>query len=140
VAGYPVSKTDVNMVSRKITKEPFVLHTVPKPPSFYSKNGFHLEASILSSFHRRKSRFYGEDNYHLSPEPWGISGSGLWCIPSFAVPSPEEAPFYLVGIMTEYYQQKSFFHANHIREAVKLLDRLAEITVGISANQSSESY
>ena len=127
VAGYPVSKTDVNMVGRKISKEPFVLHTVPKSPSFYQKNGFAPEQSILTSFHRRKSRFYGEEGYQKSPEPYGISGSGLWCIPSFVTASPEDATFYLVAVMTEYHPQQSFFHATHIREAIKIMTTLTQI-------------
>ncbi len=122
VAGYPGSRNAVNQKQKKVIIEPFVLHNAAKPISIYTNAGIDPHSFILSSFHRRMSRFSNEMSFHKSPEPYGISGSGLWYIPSFLAKKPKHPSFFLVGIQSEYHPDRSFFKASHISEALRIID------------------
>lgn len=122
VAGYPVTRTKVSLAKKVISTEPFVLETTSKPPLFYRANGIDPRRQLAMPFHRRMSRFYGDQNLHKSPDPVGISGSGLWCVSSLVCEEPKNASFSLVGIMIEYHSSQSFFKATHIRQVLHMID------------------
>jgi hypothetical protein len=102
IVGHPISKTSIDYKRKKIKYEPLGYLSKSREDKYYGKLGFNKQQSILLSFNRRRSCFMFEGGMNISPNPKGISGCGLWYIPSYFT---EEITFKLAGIMVEYHNE-----------------------------------
>lgn len=104
--GYPSSKTKV--LSMKIFEKPLVYHTsaLKKQPT---------ANEITFSYNKRKSITYDKKVYIFAPDPYGLSGCGLWYLSSFS----QDINYKLVGIFKEYDRKKNVGVATHVRSLLE---------------------
>jgi hypothetical protein len=124
IVGYPISKTSIDYKRKKILHEPLLFISKSKAEDAYNKRLIKSGQNILLGFNRRKSSFIGENEMNMSPVPTGISGCGLWYIPSYF---SEKTEFKLAGIMIEYYDKENMVLATKIRMVMELIEPLENI-------------
>lgn len=127
IVGYPCSLSKLNRQKTILTVEPFPYLTVPKDISIYGIRKEDPYKRILLSYHKDKASFFFDDKIHSSPSPYGLSGCGLWYIPSFKITDMNNIPFGLIGVMTNFdeYLKHSLICATRIDEALKVTDPIA---------------
>jgi hypothetical protein len=58
---------------------------------------------------------------HHGPEPIGVSGGGLWYLPSFFVERGKNVPLILIGIMIEHHGSFNILAASRISLITEIL-------------------
>lgn len=118
IVGFPISKTSIDYKMKRIKTEPFVFISKSKDENSYLKQRINDTQNILLGFSKRRSAFVGENEMNISPTPTGISGCGLWYIPSYF---SEKVVFKLSGIMIDYYHKTNMMLATKVEEIMKLI-------------------
>ncbi len=113
IAGYPVSGVKKTSGKTEFSPIPVKFLTYPLQEKSYKKHKFNPDHFILVKYQRRLAEFGSRQKY-ITKEIKGISGSGLWYIPSWNEMKKGIPRFYLVGIMTENYKDKGFLVALRI--------------------------
>lgn len=103
--GYPSSKTKI--LGMKLFEKPLVYHTSSEQVQPNSDE-------IAFAYNKRKSVTYEKRVYTFAPDPNGLSGSGLWYIPSFS----NKITFKLVGIFKEFDRKKNTGVATHVKSLI----------------------
>ena len=124
ILGYPNTKTIINHRAKKIGIEPFVYIAKSKSQNFYEKHRYNKSSSILLNFNRRRSSFVTVHEKHMSPDPRGVSGGGLWYVSTYDIPELKDVSFHLCGIMIEHDAQNNFMVATRVEEFVPVLKEL----------------
>lgn len=100
ICGFPGTKTNYNPYHKKYQVQPFTFLTEP-----YSKPkgeaGLATDWSIFAKYPRKKLMKLPESTKTVGPEPYGISGCGIWCLKNSIISEGEEPLLHLVGIMIE---------------------------------------
>lgn len=100
--GFPVTRTNYNPTSKEFKSESFLFLTIPANQSIYHELGCRLNINTLVRYSKKKVINLYNGKRVTSPDPFGISGSGLWYIPSISEKLNEEPPKKLVAILTEW--------------------------------------
>lgn len=124
IVGYPISKTQVDAKRKKVKVEPFVFIGTSKENEHYSKHGFSIENNVLINYSKRKNGFLFENEMNIGPNPKGISGCGLWYIPSYFIENPEKVNFKLAGIMIEFLSEYNIMAATRTKKIIELVKSL----------------
>lgn len=123
IVGFPNSKTAIDYKKRKIKTEPLVYISKSENENKYLKLKVNKRTNTLLVYNRRKSTFVSENEMNMSPVPDGISGCGLWYIPSYITDKPVPK---LSGIMTEYFDKDNMMLATKIEAALQMISLLNE--------------
>lgn len=121
ILGHPISKTYIDTKRKKVTHEPLLFIGKSKDQFFYNKFGLDSQVNTLIGFNKRRSSFLGENDMNICPEPTGISGCGLWYIPSYFVEHAKNVDYMLSGIMIEHYANKNLMVGTKIEVAMSLI-------------------
>jgi hypothetical protein len=121
VVGHPISKTYIDVKRKMVTHEPLLFIGKSKDQHFYDKIGLDIRVNTLIGFNKRRSSFLGENEMNISPEPKGISGCGLWYIPSYFVEDIKNVNYMLSGIMIEHHINKNVMVSTKIEAAMTLI-------------------
>lgn len=113
IAGYPVSGVKKTSGKAEFTPIPVKFLTYPVENKKYENHNFNPDHFILVKYQRKLAPFNSAEK-QITKELKGISGSGLWYVPSWKELKNGVPKFYLVGIMTENHKNKGFLVALRI--------------------------
>lgn len=116
VVGFPVSRTKRNPEKQIIKPDPFVYLTKIAEQKYYDKLTFDNQQSILVNYQKSKVKMMSAEKKQIlrGPEPVGISGCGLWHLPSFFVEKGAKVPLILTAIMLEHHNRFNILSATKI--------------------------
>lgn len=138
IAGYPASKTKIDLKKNKLKFNPLVARTVPYLRKFgidnFTKGFHHIVEYPIGSF---KETSTGQKM--RAPKPHGISGSGLWVFPNDVAQGNNPA---LIGILSEYYENKAVMVSTKIDLYLDLIRQKFDSSItnnGISVDLAYEN-
>lgn len=95
IFGFPAKKIDINESTKAIVQYPFKFFTRGYSTSAHVRNvHFNPKYNLLLEFHKKKIVDLATQRRQTAPDPYGISGCGLWFL--------DGLEYHLVGIMTEW--------------------------------------
>ncbi len=95
IYGHPAKKTEIIDDTKAIIQYPFKFFTRGYSTSPHAKNAhFNPKYNLLLEFHKKKIADTKTGKRQVAPNPYGISGCGLWYL--------DRMKYRLVGIMTEW--------------------------------------
>lgn len=95
IFGFPAKKIELCEDTKAIVQYPFKFHTRGYSTSRHAgKAHFNPKYNLLLEFHKKKIEDIKTGMRQTAPDPYGISGCGLWFL--------DEGEYRLVGIMTEW--------------------------------------
>jgi len=101
--GYVCSGSKVKYGTDKFIAKPFNYVTVPADEKIYKELSCQLFENIIIHYDKKKVFNYRTKETKVGPDPFGISGSGLWYIPPNQIVKPgDKVSKQLVGIMIEW--------------------------------------
>lgn len=100
--GFPASKSKYNTFKKSIVSNPFIYTTMPAKQNIYDELKSPIFSNLIVHYEKEKVFDYKTGQYQTGPDPFGISGSGLWFIPSQLREKGEKIDKKLVAIMTEW--------------------------------------
>jgi hypothetical protein len=119
IAGYPAAAS--TMSRDRCSAEFFGLIGVATHDRLYRKHQYSREVHLLVKFNvRRNQMLRGSASY--TPEPWGMSGGGIFSWPQNAnslEPNPDPR---LVAITTDWNQRRAFFAGTQIYFFIKMIE------------------
>ena len=123
--GYPASKTKIKVLEKKtIERRPFFFVTHPvilKNKNSSLKNDFH----VIAKYSKNSTRHYLTHAQSRGPSPRGMSGCGIWLI-------SERYPLVnaqLVGILSEYHDNRSILVGSKIDLYIDLIKQVADPSI-----------
>lgn len=114
VIGYPATKNKFNRVTKSLKSNPFIFTTEPANNETYTQLNHDISINVIVNY--KKNRVYKNrsKNCVTGPDPFGISGSGLWFLPCQIHPS-ERRRNYLIGILHTWpIRNRNFLVATRI--------------------------
>ncbi|MES2704898.1 MAG: hypothetical protein V4649_19840 [Bacteroidota bacterium] len=120
IVGHTISKTNIDNKKRKIKLKPLVHIGKSLDEKAYEKKGYEKAINTLISYDQRRGTIIGSNEMSMSPTPKGISGCGLWYIQSYTIANPQDADFYLMGIMIEHDKQNRMMVGTKSEELAKI--------------------
>lgn len=133
VFGHPISGTSIDTKKKRLKMKPFYHICKTETRDVYDniwfktdtqprqKFKFDWHKSTLLRFNRRKSTYIGSGVMSMSQHPKGISGCGVWYFPDHRVADPNDAEFFLAGIITEYHPSQGYLVATNTEYIAYLL-------------------
>lgn len=102
VFGYPVTKSKVNSFKNTIKISPFVYNTIPAVEDIYSKLQYDKAQNILLKYDKKNFYNYESNSFSVGPDPYGISGGGVWHVAMNINPESITPVIKLVSILTDW--------------------------------------
>jgi hypothetical protein len=112
--GFPATKSKYNRVKDEIKSKPFIYTTMPASTETYSKLKCDLFTNIIVHYDKKRVKNYKTGLFNTGPDPYGISGSGLWFIPPQLEMPGQDVNKKLVGIATEWSENKKYWICTRI--------------------------
>jgi len=100
--GFPATMSKYNRHKDEIKSNPFIYTTMPAESEVYQKLNCETYCNIIVKYDKGKIINYKTKKQQTGPDPFGISGSGLWYIPSQLEVPGKKLDKLLVAIMTEW--------------------------------------
>ena len=116
VVGFPITRTKLKTQTSKIIANPFIFLTKKSKQSIYDKLEFESHSNLILNYRKRKIKD-SNGNVIQGPDPYGISGWGLWYLPELKM---GVTPI-LVGIMTEWRSSLAAIVATRIHIVTEVL-------------------
>jgi len=104
--GYPVSQTKPKYKTVEVTANPFCFSTWPKAPDIYPVMNCKWNENIIIHFDKHGFIDNKTGKKIIVPNTYGMSGSGLWCVPEQTNDTEKKINKKLVGILTEWWDAK----------------------------------
>jgi hypothetical protein len=100
--GFPASKNKFNKFKNELKSRPFIYTTMPAKIEVYKELGCEPFTNIIVHYDKDNVVDYKTKEHSVGPDAFGISGGGLWYIPSQLVNPGDKIEKKLVGILTEW--------------------------------------
>lgn len=100
--GFHATKSKFNKYKNELKSSPFLFTTMPAEPELYEELNCEPYSNIIVHYDKKKVKDYKTNQTTTGPDPFGISGSGLWHTPSQVKAKGEKIDKLLVAIMTEW--------------------------------------
>lgn len=100
--GFPSSKSKYNPYKNELKSVPFQYVTMCADDSIYKEQGCAKNENLIVHYDKNNVLNYSSGKKTIGPDPYGISGSGLWYIPETEVLKTSNIDKKLVAIMTEW--------------------------------------
>jgi hypothetical protein len=100
--GFPASKSKYNSHKDEIISKPFIYTTMPAESPIYAALKCESFSNVIVHYDKEKVKDYTTGQFQTGPDPFGISGSGLWFTTPQAKGEGEHIDKKLVAIMTEW--------------------------------------
>lgn len=114
--GFPASRTKVKFEDKSLlVSEPFIFETIlEESDKKCSRLKLDLDINCMVNYHYKKLIDKNTGKKVKSPNPRGLSGSGLWTVIN-------ERP-YLLAIMTNFNHKESVFWGVNIEEIITIIE------------------
>jgi hypothetical protein len=122
IVGFPITRTKLKPDTHTIKVDPFIFLTNEAKNSLYPKLVFENHSNIILNYRKRKIRNFN-GTIGQGPDPYGISGCGLWYLPELKIGTDGNVPFKLVGIMTEWHNNDNAIIATRIHIVTEVIRR-----------------
>ena len=100
--GFPASWSKFNSYKNELVSKPFQYITMSADDSVYEKLGCNPNVNLIVHYDKTNVVNYASGEKKTGPDPYGISGSGLWYIPETEALKTSDINKKLVAIMTEW--------------------------------------
>jgi hypothetical protein len=137
IAGYPASKTKIDLKQNRLKFNPLILRTIPYLRKLddhkFSKGLHHIVEFPINSF---KETSTGQRM--RAPQPHGISGSGLWL---YTTGNNRSSIPLLIGVLSEYHENTAIVISTKIDLYLDLVRQKFDASIqndGIKAELDSE--
>lgn len=128
IYGFPAKKYKIDRKTKAIIQYPFRYLTRGYSASGHTRHvNYDPAINLLMEFHKTKTRDISSGRRENAPDPYGMSGCGLWYF--------DGLEFRLVGIMTEWKQPKERIPAlmgTKIYQVLKLITTFENRAFSIS--------
>ena len=113
--GFPSSKSKYNAHKNELKSVPFEYITMCADDSIYKELGCAKYMNLIVHYDKKNVIDYSSGEKKNGPDPFGISGSGLWYIPETEVLKTHGIKMKLVAIMTEWpFNNKQYWIGTRI--------------------------
>ena len=102
--GFPHSKAAVIPTTREFKPKMYSYTSNPSEDAVYASLGFSKQTHLLVHFSRKKVIAHTEELFTF-PEPWGMSGGGVWRLANLSKLNSQSFVPALVGIAIEYHEK-----------------------------------
>ena len=123
IVGFPVTQSKLNPITEKIKVDPFIFLTNEAKKNLYKRLDLEEDLNILLNYRKAKIKSFDTKLAGQGPDTYGVSGSGLWYLPSLVIKKGEYVPFRLVGIMIEWRRNQSVLIATRIHRVIEIIKR-----------------
>lgn len=100
--GFPASMSKYNSYKKELKSTPFQYITMCAEDCVYEKLGCKSKENLITHYDKKNVVDYKSGEKKTGPDPYGISGSGLWYVPETEVLKTSGVNKKLVAIMTEW--------------------------------------
>ena len=121
LVGFPVSRSKIKPATSTIRVAPFIFLTEESEKNYYKTLDFEEHSNIILDYRKAKIKSFDTKLAVQGPDTYGVSGSGLWYLPSLIVAEGQAVPFKLTGIMIEWRSDKSAVVATRIHIATEII-------------------
>lgn len=113
--GFPATKSKYNSYKDEIKSHPFIYTTLAASQEVYEELRCLRYVNIIVHYEKEKVVDYNTGQTLTGPDPFGMSGCGLWHIPPQIVENGEYIKKNLVGILTEWpVENRNYFIGTRI--------------------------
>jgi hypothetical protein len=133
IAGYPANKTKFDNETKILKFNPLVIRTVPIVKD-YSRIGFPKAYHHAVSYPKKSFKETSTEQRMTAAQPHGMSGSGLWIL---AGESELNYHPFLIGILSEYHENKSLIFSTKIDLYLSIIKQLFDNSLpyhGVNVN------
>ena len=99
--GFPYTKSKYNKYKKRLKSVPYHYITIPCKAKAYEELKCNPKINVVLNYERKKVFNFRKKTHQIGPELYGISGCGLWYVPSQNNPSIEPIKK-LVAIINEW--------------------------------------
>ena len=100
--GFPATMSKFNTYKNELVSKPFLYITMSGDDNAFKKLGCNPNINFIVNYDKKNVIDYTSGIKKNGPDPYGISGSGLWYIPETEVLKNSNVNKKLVAIMTEW--------------------------------------
>ena len=120
IVGFPITRTKLKPSTHSIKVDPFMFLTKQMKGNVYTKLAFETHSNIILEYRKRKIRNFN-GTAGQGPDPYGLSGCGLWHLPELKIDLDGKVPHKLVGIMTEWHSAHNAVVATRIHIVTEVI-------------------
>ena len=121
--GFPASKSKFNSFKNSFKSTPLIYSSELASYETYEQLKCNASSNIIVHFEKENNIMYQGEQKIIAPDPFGMSGCGLWHIPLQVVSLEQNIKKYLVGIMTEWPIENRHFligtRIDHFTEVIR---------------------
>lgn len=128
MVGFPVSHAKTRDAGTRIKAKPFIFLTAETDHELYQRLKYAKDVNITLDYRKGAIHSFGRNTSNQGPDLVGVSGSGLWFLPSLLGDS-ETVPFQLVGIMSTWDKPHNVVTATRIHLVGEILARKFNIHI-----------
>jgi hypothetical protein len=100
--GFPASQNKFNKYKNQLNSKPFIFTTMPADDKIYTELNCKKFLNLIVHYDKKKVIEYSTNKTQTGPDPYGISGGGLWYVPTQLVQEGDKVQKKLVGVLTEW--------------------------------------
>lgn len=131
--GYPCSMTKKKYKTNDLIAKPFNYITIPAEEIIYNELNCETFKNIVVHYEKNRVLNYTTGGYNTGPDTFGISGSGLWFIPSQLVESGHKVVKKLVAILTEWpIRNRKYWIATRIDVITEIIRQKYQLNIEAS--------
>ncbi|MBG9378563.1 hypothetical protein I5907_20170 [Panacibacter sp. DH6] len=120
IAAYPATKTKFDSKTKSLKFNPLIVRTIPITKD-YSNIGFPKAYHHVVDFPKKSFKETSTEQRMTAAQPHGMSGSGLWIL---AGKSELDYQPFLIGILSEYHENKSMIFSTKIDLYLSIIKQL----------------
>ena len=100
--GFPASKSKLNKHKKSLVSKPFIFNTKPSSDELYAKLDCSDKINLIVDYDKQNLFDSSANKKIVGPDPFGMSGGGLWFVEAQIVNPDEKVSKKLVGILSEW--------------------------------------
>jgi hypothetical protein len=125
IAAYPANKTKFDIETKSLKFNPLIVRTIPVIKD-YSYLGFPKAYHHIIEYPKKSFRETSTEQRMTASLPHGMSGSGIWIL---AGESELNYNPFLIGILSEYHENKSLIFSTKIDLYLSIIKQLFDKTL-----------
>lgn len=100
--GFAASQNKFNKVKNQLNSNPFIYTTIPADEDIYTELNCKQFLNLIVQYDKKNVINYLTNQKQTGPDPFGISGGGLWYVPIQLVEKGDKVKKQLVAVLTEW--------------------------------------
>ncbi|MDW9381939.1 hypothetical protein [Chryseobacterium sp. JV558] len=112
--GFPASKNRFNKYKGELKSSPFIYNTVPADEKKYKDLNCKEYENLILTYEKKRVIDNQTKRKITGPDPYGISGGGVWFVPTQLVNETDIVDKKLVSILTEWSSEKNIWISTRI--------------------------